>query len=209
MAIGMIATQNQGSHPVVYIIASFITMLFNSCDIELYVYIGIIWESIFILLLIGDLANIDAMYQYSLNWFINLFKMAIDNTEQVEEVDIRTKDLRSYFTHLLYANVCRSLFEKDKLLFSFLLVINLMRNDGNLSQTQWMFILTGGISLNNLFENPVTWLPEQACNELCRLDGVEGFMVRMLWININLYIAYLISYLFSTWFSNKMSIFFK
>lgn len=123
------------------------------------------------------MANIDPMYQYSLNWFINLFKMAIDNTEQVEEVEARIKDLRSYFTRLLYANVCRSLFEKDKLLFSFLLVINLLRNDGNLSQTQWMFILTGGISLNNPFENVVTWLPTQAWNELCRLDDVEGFKV--------------------------------
>lgn len=26
-----------------------------------------------------DLANIDPMYQYSLQWFVNLFKMAVEN----------------------------------------------------------------------------------------------------------------------------------
>lgn len=35
------------------------------------------------------------MYQYSLVWFINLFKAAIDNTEKVEDVTIRLEDLKN------------------------------------------------------------------------------------------------------------------
>ena len=118
------------------------------------------------------------MYQYSLAWFVNLFKLAIENTNNtVETIEERIKDLKAYFTRSLYENVCRSLFEKDKLLFSLLLVINLIRSDGNLSQPQWIFILTGGVGLENPYKNPAPWLSNQSWDELCRLKEVPGFEV--------------------------------
>ncbi|XP_076664543.1 dynein axonemal heavy chain 7 [Andrena cerasifolii] len=124
---------------------------------------------------IAILANVDPMYQYSLPWFVNLFELSIDNTEPAETVEQRLKDLVKYFTYSLYANVCRSLFEKDKLLFSLLLAINLLQQQGKLPLTQWMFLLTGGIVIDNPYANPTTWLPSGQWNEICNLDTIEGF----------------------------------
>lgn len=48
-------------------------------------------------------------------------------------------------TSVLYAAVCRSLFEKDKLLFAFLLAARILGSHGQLASDEWMFLLTGGL----------------------------------------------------------------
>ncbi|KAL0118214.1 hypothetical protein PUN28_009103 [Cardiocondyla obscurior] len=125
---------------------------------------------------IASLGNIDPMYQYSLVWFVNLFSMAIDNTEPIDDIEQRLKDLTKYFTYSLYVNICRSLFEKDKLLFALLLVFNLDETCNTPeTMSQWLFLLTGGIGLENPYANPAEWLLIKHWDELCRLNNIKGF----------------------------------
>ena len=127
---------------------------------------------------ITDLPNIDPMYNYSLVWFINLYQRSIAESNKSKVLEKRLRYLTDHFTYNLYTNVCRSLFEKDKLLFSFLLCANIAMADdgkGRLRQEEWMFLLTGGVVLENKRKNPAShWLADKYWDEICRCDDLGG-----------------------------------
>lgn len=45
----------------------------------------------------------------------------------------RIENINAYFTFSLYSNVCRSLFERHKLLFSFLLCVRILMNENKIN----------------------------------------------------------------------------
>jgi dynein heavy chain len=137
-------------------------------------YTDIAWRMSINFFVISSLGNIEPMYQYSLSWFINLFIQAIRESEPASELDQRLKNLFQYATYFLYKMVCRSLFEKDKLIFSFLLCTRMMRAENILSEDELKFLLTGGIAVGDPEPNPhQAWLVDKSWGEIGRMSKLE------------------------------------
>jgi dynein heavy chain len=50
-----------------------------------------------------------------------------------------------------------------------------MRAEGKIDQEEWMFLLTGGVGLDNTNPNPSVWLPAKCWDELCRLNDLPAY----------------------------------
>ncbi|KAL1497384.1 hypothetical protein ABEB36_008364 [Hypothenemus hampei] len=141
-------------------------------------YVPVSKHSSVLFFCISELANIEPMYQYSLGWFINLYNQAITNSPHSTVLEERLGYLSDYFTNSIYRNVCRSLFEKDKLIFSFVLTVGILRSQSLIDEEVWSFLITGGVALDNPYANPAPeWLSEKSWSEIVRaslLKGLEG-----------------------------------
>ncbi|XP_043264608.1 dynein axonemal heavy chain 7 [Colletes gigas] len=125
---------------------------------------------------ITDLPNIDPMYQYSLMWFINLYVNSIETANRSKILERRLMFLRETFTYTLYQNVCRSLFEKDKVLYSFVLYTTILLTENAITKEEITFFLTGGVALAEIPRNPASdWLPERSWGEICRVRILPSF----------------------------------
>lgn len=107
---------------------------------------------------------------------------------QATNVEERGANLNEHFTYSLYANVCRSLFEKDKLMFSFLLASRILQQRGDIDAREWRFLLAGptatavssgtgeGAAATGVVQNPAPkWLTDKAWGEIKALAGLPGF----------------------------------
>jgi len=104
-------------------------------------YKSVSFQASHVFFCIADLCQVDPMYQYSLLYFIKIFMTGIDKAPKSNDGAKRAEYINKTFLDQLYVQVCRSLFEKDKLLFSFLLCIKLLTIRKDVSHGEVMFLL--------------------------------------------------------------------
>ena len=66
--------------------------------------------------------------------------------DAAEALSARLRTINDHFTYALYQNVCRSLFERDKLLFSFLLDCRIMGSEDRLPSDEFELLEQGPMS---------------------------------------------------------------
>eukprot|EP00911_Craspedida_sp_UC1_P000920 UC1_evm1s700 len=139
-------------------------------------YVPVAVRSQILFFCVNDLSNVDPMYQYSLDWYRGLFLAGIAKSEKSEDVEQRLENINDYFTFLLYCNVCRSLFEKDKLLFSFLLCARILMNKDAIDMDEWRYLISGSSLVPPDKPNPQPdWLNDRAWTEIRLVSLLPAF----------------------------------
>ena len=98
---------------------------------------------------IADMARINDMYQNSLEYVKVLFNKAIDITAKSDVLETRLNNLIDIIPKTIFTNVSRGLFERDKLIFSFLICTSIDRNNLEISPIAWSIMLRGAIPMSD------------------------------------------------------------
>ncbi|XP_067839723.1 dynein axonemal heavy chain 6 [Heptranchias perlo] len=121
---------------------------------------------------VASLSEIDPMYQFSLKYFKQLFNMTIESSEKTYNLKKRLTTLLNTTLFAVYTNVSRGLFEQHKLIYSFLLCTEILRQADEISDAEWNFFLRGAVSLDK--ERPpkpqAKWLRTVMWNTCCDLE---------------------------------------
>ncbi|XP_008252409.2 dynein axonemal heavy chain 6 [Oryctolagus cuniculus] len=126
---------------------------------------------------IASLSEIDPMYQYSLKYFKQLFNATIESSRKTDDLQHRLHILLEQTLLTAYVNISRGLFEQHKLIYSFMLCVEIMRQQGFLTETEWNFFLRGSAGMEK--ERPpkpeAPWLLSATWFACCDLE--ESFPV--------------------------------
>jgi len=121
---------------------------------------------------VSSLSEIDPMYQFSLEWYNKLYEECISFAPLRGN---RIVNLIEKFTESLFDKICRSIFEKHKLLFAFLMCIQVVTMNGDMNHAEYRFLLTGGRMVESDLKNPTTWLIDRSWNELLSIQDLKAF----------------------------------
>lgn len=119
------------------------------------------------------LSNLNHMYRFSFSWFIQLYVTSIETSNRSIVLEKRLQFLKSSFTRNLHSSVCRSLFEKHKLLYSFLLCVKVLIDARQTTQKEVKhFISSDSKDCDAILEPAPDWLPMAKWRQICRLSNV-------------------------------------
>ena len=123
---------------------------------------------------IADLALIDPMYQYSLEFFSRLFGRRLDKSEKSEVLQNRLDILIKDLTESFFFNICRGLFEKDKLLYAFLNASSILKRDNAINLDEWNYFLRGSPTDFNAQENEIEYIDKPMFIKLLGLEETHA-----------------------------------
>ena len=98
--------------------------------------------------LIVEMSQVNSMYQTSLKQFLAVFDESIAKSKVDKKIGRRIVNILEYLTNSTFTYTMRSLYEKDKFVFTLLMALKIDLNAGNISYQEFSIFLKGGASLN-------------------------------------------------------------
>ncbi|XP_015836813.2 dynein axonemal heavy chain 10 [Tribolium castaneum] len=127
---------------------------------------------------LSDMAGVNAMYQYSLASYLEVFAYSLRKALPHTILAKRLLNIINTLTKNVYDYGCTGIFEVHKLLFSFQMTTKLQQNEQNVTQTELDFFIKGSVSLEKTTrENPTKFITAQGWADLMKLtaDFPEDF----------------------------------
>jgi len=122
------------------------------------------------------LSNLNHMYRFSFSWFIQLYITSIDTSNKSIILEKRLQFLKTSFTKNLHSSICRSLFEKDRLLYSFLLSVKILIDNKQTTHEEVKYFSASLDEENHdaILESAPEWLSVEKWRQICKLSSVAS-----------------------------------
>ncbi|CAF1458544.1 unnamed protein product [Adineta steineri] len=105
-----------------------------------------------------QMSTINSMYQYSLNSFLSVFEYSVKSAQTNFKLEKRLQSIVNTLTYQIYCYGTIGMFEKHKLLYSFLLTIQIELDKQIINYNQIDFFLKGNLSLDKSSKPLFNWL---------------------------------------------------
>jgi len=125
-----------------------------------------------------DMASVNAMYQYSLISYVEVFIHSLKRSLPDLVITKRLKNIIPMLTKNVYNYGCTGIFARHKLLFSLQTCMKIEQSVGNVNQKQLDFFVKGSVVLEKSPKsNPTRWLPLSGWEDVLKLasDFPEKF----------------------------------
>lgn len=129
---------------------------------------------------LAQLSNINPMYEYSLNAFLEVFVGSLLRSKPDNSLSKRLVKIMDTLKYTVYNYACTGLFEKHKLMFSFQMTIKLLELDGLIDPVELNFFLKGDISLElPSVRKPCSWLLDQGWKDILKLSTLNANFAKL------------------------------
>lgn len=122
-----------------------------------------------------SLTKINKIYEYSLSWYNKMYLRAIEQAQKSTYVEQRIENVVDQLNLILYSNVCRGLYEKDKTIFSFLLAVAILKKDKKINEAHlYYFIHPFDVIKFKEEKSTVDWLSDSIWRKIRATEALEG-----------------------------------
>ena len=106
------------------------------------VYRGLAYHGMILFFCCQSMIKTNKIYEYSLTWYNKMYVRSIDTSEPSTFFEQRIENIEEQLNYIIYSNVCRGLYEKDKLIFSLILAVSILRKEKKINEKQLMYFIS-------------------------------------------------------------------
>lgn len=122
-----------------------------------------------------SLTKVNNTYEYSLAWYNKMYLRAVEQSEKSTFVDQRIDNVIEQLNYIIYSNVCRGLYEKDKTIFSMLLAITILKKESKVNEGQLMYFVSPFDVVKFKDErSPQSWISDSIWKKVRATESLDG-----------------------------------